>query len=267
LGLSFVDPDMLEFVLIVAFILLRNREFRVILPLFAFTRLFSVVLKGIFAIPLPDGVVPSYGFLGYSFPSGHVHISSVFYAWMIFSRNCLFVKFFSTFALFIGMVSEVIAGFHRVIDVGFAPFIAWLKCWITFKIRLSETSKLVLISGASILIVGSMFALGMKRYTDGNPYTYETLYKILGFCACHICLTKFGFRAVAIIPMMTLGMVSIFAQLNEHVYINQLKWIFISALLPITNYVVTSLMSRIRFSKNKSSDGISFSVSFTKIRF
>jgi undecaprenyl-diphosphatase len=263
-GLVFVDPDVLECLLAAAFILLPSKKLRIILPLFIFTRLFSVVLKGIFAVPLPEGVTPSYGFLGYSFPSGHVHIASIFYAWFVWSRSGPLLKALSISLLSIGMISEVVAGFHRTVDVSFALLFAWVKCWGIFKVRWSETSKLVLISISAVLLVASMFALGMNRYTDGNPYTFLSLYKILGFCACHICVKKIGLRRTAGIPMCTLGMVALFVQISDRVYINQLKWLFISAMLPVTNHILDRLVPRIQFSKRRSDNEVSFSLVLTR---
>ncbi|MDR1475991.1 MAG: hypothetical protein LBI20_01570 [Holosporales bacterium] len=263
LGLACADPNHLEVLIATLYIVFGFKELRLILPLLAFSRLFNIVLKFVVASPLPESVCPAYGFAGYAFPSGHIHISGIFYVWLIWSCTGFMRILFC--GIFIAVSAcEIIAGFHRIFDVCAAQFFAFSQYLGILKLRLSNTYKLLLLCGASVILVSIIFALDMRWYTDGNPYIYMTLYKIFGFCGGYICLNKIGFKSAILLPMSIIGATSLFAQLSPLPFINQIKWIFIFAMLPVSKHALRYVLSMFEFVKGSSVNGVTFSMVFTR---
>ncbi|MDR1234345.1 MAG: hypothetical protein LBJ92_04370 [Holosporales bacterium] len=266
LCLGLVNPDKIEYVIVASYLTLRNKDVKLALALFIFTRLFSVILKEAFAIPLPNGNCTSYGFAGYAFPGGHVQISSIFYIWLFLSSKLNSVKITSVMIVVLGSIYEVIAGYHYPIDVVVAPF-ASLGLWAFFKkLRSSNEGKLFSIICMSLLMLSLIFMCDMTHYKNNNPYTFMVLYKVIGFCLGCICVQKFGIRRNILMTMTILGVVSVVTQTHEQACINQIEWIIIAAMLPIIKRVLDSIFSAIKFARNKTEDNVSYSMTIMQLK-
>lgn len=73
-NMAFIGP-----LLLIGFIRSNRRFFYELTCLMLFSIVINVALKGIFHIPLPKEL----GITGFAFPSGHMQIATVFYAYMI----------------------------------------------------------------------------------------------------------------------------------------------------------------------------------------
>jgi undecaprenyl-diphosphatase len=240
LCLDLVNPDKIEYVIAALYLLFRNKDLTLALVLFIFTRLFIVILKEIFAIPSPNGSCVRYGFPGYAFPSGHLQISCVFYIWLFFNTQISLIKIAAVMIVIFGAIFEVVAGYHYPIDVVVAPTLAFGQ-WIFFqKLRCTDEVKFSLIIGLSLFMLALIFIWDMKHY-KGNPYTFITLYHVIGLCLGCICTHNPKFRGnILLIPIVVLFGISLIMQSHEQAWINQLKWLFIAWVSPLIRHMIHS---------------------------
>lgn len=137
-NLAFISP-----LLLIGFIRSDRRFFYQLTCLILFSIIINVALKSMFRIPLPQEL----GIPGFAFPSGHMQIATVFYAYMILFGNTLLIKRaktgksefkthpkklfsllnFTLILLLIGIGWSLIhCGYHTVYDVIAAAFTSLL---------------------------------------------------------------------------------------------------------------------------------------------
>ena len=80
--LAFSNAPLLLLIIIPG-LALRPKFFVTPIFLLLFTMIFSAVLKLVFAVPYSPELVEKLGKNGFSFPSGHMQASAVFYGWLM----------------------------------------------------------------------------------------------------------------------------------------------------------------------------------------
>ncbi len=85
--------------------------------LLLFTMIFSAFLKSFFAIPYSEELVRKLGKTGFSFPSGHMQLSAVFYGWFLLNFKNNFFRFFLIMIISGIAASLILEGYHNIYDM------------------------------------------------------------------------------------------------------------------------------------------------------
>ena len=97
--------------------------------LLLFTLIFSAFLKSFFAIPYSPELVQKLGKNGFSFPSGHMQSSTIFYGWFLLNCKNKWLKILLTLII-CGIGSSLIfAGYHNIYDVTGGLFFALITIY------------------------------------------------------------------------------------------------------------------------------------------
>lgn len=256
-----VDPYKIEILISIMYLVFKNKDIKFLMALFIFSRLFSIVIKTSIAMPLPSELLR-----GFSFPSGHIHICSMFYVWLLMRYKNVYFRSFVIFILYCGSYCEVSGGYHYTIDVIAAPLFS-LATWLFFdKVlkRLNEDQKCFMIIALSTIMMMLIFILKMTYYTNNNPYPFTTYYNIVGFLSgCMMFKNKY-IKSSNLMILGAVGLTSIILQGHSQVCLNQLKWLFISGMFPLTKAIIETLTISVRVSRRQTNGGIAFSVIFAR---
>ena len=256
-----VDPYKIEILIVALYLILKNKDLKFLIALFVFSRLFSIVIKNSIAMPLPSELLR-----GYAFPSGHIHICSMFYVWLLLRYKNIYFRSFVVFLMYSGAYCEVSEGYHYPIDVIAAPLFS-LATWLFFdKVlkKLNETQKCFVIIALSTIMMMLIFALKMTYYTNNNPYPFAVYYSVCGFLSGCMMFKNNHIAGVNLKILGGIGVISILLQSQDYVVLSQLKWLFISGMIPLTKAILEILAIRVRFSRRQTNGGVAFSVVFAR---
>lgn len=92
--------------------------------LLLFTMILTPFIKSIFAIPYSPELVAKLGKNGFSFPSGHMQCTTVFYGWFLFKSSNKWLRLILVLVIIgvgFGLIYE---GYHNIYDVLGAIFFA-----------------------------------------------------------------------------------------------------------------------------------------------
>lgn len=138
----------------------------------------NIALKGVFQVPLPR---PLESATGYSFPSGHMMVSTVFYTWLALYSTHWSVRLLIGFIL-IGIGASLIHyNFHTIWDVlaglgfGFVLVIAFI--YVLLKER--RWSPIVLLMIASLLMLYNWFIYPVIPIDSWRAYCILAIFIIV----------------------------------------------------------------------------------------
>ena len=103
--------------IIISGLALRPKFFVTPIFLLLFTMIFSAVLKLVFAVPYSPELVAKLGKDGFSFPSGHMQSSVVFYGWLLLHCKNKWLKIALIFLLCGIAFGLIFEGYHNIFDV------------------------------------------------------------------------------------------------------------------------------------------------------
>jgi hypothetical protein len=173
---------------------------------------------------------------GLVFPSGHMLVSTVLYSWIAYN--------FSKFRIFSLIILAAIAyglvtkGYHDFIDIFGGIFFAFLI--ILSYIYLNKSFGNVIAYFNAVLIV-FLFLLAKIKF----PHLWLALYSFMGFflASKYINQTDLvlsfkgkllqSFTCFVLMVSILLG----FKMLDLPIYIYQLQWLFIGAVLPLSGLI------------------------------
>ena len=247
--INLIEPTKLQIFIVLLYIISKDKTFKYMLLLFSFTILYSGFLKPLIGVPLPDtcpnirywssagGVLPP----RFGFPGGHVHISCIFYIWLIVRNRNLPLSILSILIVGIAACGQVLKGYHYVSDVMFAPVFALitLTSFNLFLMKKSDITKFVIISVASIAMVYGIHAFGFKYLFD-KDYLFTNMYQIIGFCVGCAMFNGGKISNKNIVYLCIIGFFSSMVLNSSSSILNQMHWVFLSALLPLIKTLTAS---------------------------
>lgn len=150
--LAFSDRPVILILIIIMGVLLKKELAYQTICLITITIIINVALKGLFHIPLPK---PNINPVGFAFPSGHMMVSTVFYAWLALYTPYWSLRILMGLIVFGIGISLIHYDFHTIWDVlgglgfGFLVLIGFLYVLIKEK----NWSAIFLLVLASVLML------------------------------------------------------------------------------------------------------------------
>ncbi len=147
------------------------------LILVLFTTIYNLWLKSLFKMPLPATV----GHEGWGLPSGHVHVSFIFWGWLALQLKPKWLKAICLTIIGLHSVAVVQAGFHFPVDViaaiGFGSLTLGLYSYLLRKNIFQNTPALlgIFLSGITL---GCIFALPADTVKN---YLWQSQGALIGF--------------------------------------------------------------------------------------
>lgn len=210
--------------------------------------LVNVALKVTFQIPLAS----SLGKVGYAFPSGHMQLVTVLYAWLALRlKNKWLSAVVVILLLGIGL-SLIYFGYHNIYDVLAAVFFAslLLALYLFADLKWSKKVPLYILSVASLLLVyiGARSAqiasyVWMAYYALWGLILAERLAskKVVSLLRSHKLLATL-LCILAILVVYVLFHVLMRQGLPASIY--QIQWLIIGFVIPCVNFCATGLINR-----------------------
>jgi hypothetical protein len=227
--------------LILIGIILCERNFLSPAMLLLFTMIFSTLLKFIFAIPYSPELVAKLGKNGFSFPSGHMQSTFVFYGWFIIATNNKLLRLILSLIILAEGVALIYEGYHNIYDVLGAVVFAGLTIIFykttVFLIEKNFSKVPEKLIGTILILVLSIFLIIILAIFYQIPsHLYMILYSITGVNFALLSSvkehnTKIINLLLILLILFILTIICSIVSFNP-VFLKEIKWIFISSMMP-----------------------------------